>query len=586
MKRTSARRPEELPKAPSGIPGLDGITGGGLPRGRPTLVCGSAGCGKTLFAMEFLVHGAMDHGEPGVFLAFEETPEELADNVRSLGFDVDDLVARRLLFIDHVLLEPTEIEEAGEYDLEGLFLRLGSAIDAVGAKRVAIDTLEALFGAFANEAILRAELRRLFRWLKDRGVTAVVTAERGAGTLTRRGLEEYVSDCVILLDHRVSDQVATRRLWIPKYRGTSHGTNEYPFLIDDHGLEVFPITSAGLEHEASDERLSTGVPSLDELFGGGGPYRGSTILVSGTAGTGKTSLAASVVDAACRRGERCLYFAFEESSAQIARNMRSIGIDLDSWQKKGLLEFHAARPTLLGIEAHLTLIYRAAREFEPSLVVLDPITNLSAAGSAVLAENMLVRLIDFFKSAGATLLLTSLTHGGAAAEATDVGISSLTDTWLLLRQIESNGERNRGIYVLKSRGTSHSNQIREFLLTDQGIVLADMHLGPDGMPAGSARAAQNVREKAFEKRTQEIALQHLAPDRRRDALDADIATDSAFEAQPAEAEESIGMAEKREETFETDLDAEARQRGSRLDPSRAVPKRRPGLKMAKPGGRS
>src|SRR6185369_4283069 len=399
MPKAAMNQPKQtLPKAPSGIAGLDDITGGGLPRGRPTLVCGAAGCGKTLLAMEFLVRGASDFGEPGVFMAFEETPEELSENVRSLGFDVDGLVSGGKLLLDYVQVDSSQIEETGDYDLEGLFIRFGSAIDGVGAKRVVLDTLEVLFASFANEAILRSELRRLFRWLKDRGVTAIITAERGDGTLTRHGLEEYVSDCVILLDHRVADQIASRRLRVVKYRGSAHGTNEYPFLIHEDGIEVLPITSAGLDHPAATERISTGVPALDDMLGGRGFFRGSTILLSGTAGTGKSSFAAQMAQAACARGARCLYLAFEESSAQLIRNMRSIGIHLAVWVRKGLLRFEAARPTLLGLEAHLTRIYRFVREFNPSVVIVDPVTNLSSAGTDVAAQGMLLRLIDFLKS--------------------------------------------------------------------------------------------------------------------------------------------------------------------------------------------
>jgi len=485
---------EGLPKAPTGIPGLDDITGGGLPRGRPTLVCGSAGCGKTLLAMEFLVRGASYFGEPGVFMAFEETPEELSQNVRSLGFDVDALVAREKLIVDYVHVDPQEIAETGDYDLEGLFIRLGSAIDAVGARRVVLDTLEALFSGFTNEAILRSELRRLFRWLKERGVTAIITAERGEGTLTRHGLEEYVSDCVILLDHRVAEQVASRRLRIIKYRGSSHGTNEYPFLIHEDGIEVLPITALGLDHAASNERISTGVPALDDMLGGRGFFRGSTILLSGTAGTGKSSFAAQMAQAACARGERCLYLAFEESSAQIIRNMRSIGLHLEVWVRKGLLRFEAARPTLLGLEAHLTRIYRFVREFDPSLVIVDPVTNLSSAGTDVAAQGMLLRLIDFLKSRKVTVLMTSLTSGGSALETSDARISSLVDAWILLRELESGGERRRGIYILKSRGMAHSNQVREFQLTGKGIRLSGAH--PEGVPARSAPPPRQARERA------------------------------------------------------------------------------------------
>jgi len=528
----------QLPKAPTGVPGLDAITGGGLPRGRPTLVCGSAGCGKTLLAMEFLVRGATEFGEPGVFVAFEERPEELAQNVRSLGFDVEGLVRRKKLLLDHVEVERSEIEETGEYDLEGLFLRLGNAIDTVKAKRVVLDTLETLFSSFTNEAVVRAELRRLFHWLKDRGVTAVITAERGDGKLTRNGLEEYVSDCVILLDHRVAGEVATRRLRIVKYRGTSHGTNEYPFLIDDRGIEVLPITSVSLEHPVSNERVSTGVPDLDAMLGGGGLYRGSTVLISGTAGSGKSSLSAQIAQASAERGERCLYFSFEESSAQIVRNMRSIGLRLDRELRAGNIRIDAARPTLIGLEGHLTRMHRAFREFRPRMVVLDPISNLASAGNEEGANAMLVRLIDFFKAHDATLVMTNLTEGGKALEKTDVGISSIVDTWIFVRDIESSGERNRGIYVLKSRGMAHSNQIREFRLTDRGIVLNDVYLGPEGMLTGSARVAQELHEKAaarereteLERRRREIA-------RRRAELEAEIEEKKkAFERELKESE--------------------------------------------------
>ena len=461
---------ESLPKAPTGITGLDEITYGGLPRGRPTLVCGGAGSGKTLFAMEFLLRGALQFDEPGVFMAFEETEQDLAQNVRSLGFDVEELVASKRIAIDYVHVERSEIDETGEYDLEGLFVRLGAAIDEVGARRVVLDTLESLFSGFSNAAVLRAELRRLFRWLKDRGVTAVITGERGEGALTRQGLEEYVSDCVILLDHRVTEQISTRRLRIVKYRGTAHGTNEYPFLIDEQGFSVLPLTSVGLDYQASEERVSAGVPGLDAMLGGKGYFRGSSIMISGTAGTGKSSLAAHFADATCRRGERCLLFAFEESPAQILRNMRSIGLDLQRWIDKGLLRIEASRPTVSGLEMHLVQIHKRVIDFEPRVVILDPISNFTASGSALQAEAMLVRMIDFLKMRDVTAMLVSLTTGEARAETT--GISSLIDTWVLVHDIEVAGKHRRVLHVLKSRGMPHSNQVQEFRITPSGIALA------------------------------------------------------------------------------------------------------------------
>jgi len=463
-----------LPKCPTGIEGLDEITGGGLPKGRPTLVAGAAGCGKTLFAMEFLINGITQYDEPGVFVAFEESAEELTQNVASLGFDLKALMKQKKLIIDYVRVERSEIEETGEYDLDGLFIRLGHAIDTIGAKRVVLDTLEVLFSALPNHGILRAELGRLFRWLKDRGVSAVVTAERGEGTMTRFGLEEYVADCVILLDHRVTEQMSTRRLRIVKYRGTLHGTNEYPFLITKEGISVLPITSLGLEHKAPAGRISTGIKELDDMLGNKGYYRGSTILISGTAGTGKSSLSAAFVDAACRRGEHCLYFAFEESTDQILRNMRSINIDLAPHVKKGLLHFHVARPTLYGLEMHLVTMYDLIKQYKPDIVVLDPITDFFAVGSKAEVKAALTRIIDYLKMNQITGLFTSYTTEDEGVDQTVVGVSSLIDTWLNLRNLENNGERHRGLFVLKSRGMPHSRQIRSFELTDAGIQIGAM----------------------------------------------------------------------------------------------------------------
>ncbi len=477
-----------LPKAPTGIQGLDEVTGGGFPRGRPTLICGGAGSGKTLLAMEFLVRGATIYDEPGVFMAFEETPDELAQNVKSLGFDLDELVKERKLVMDYVRIEAGEIDEVGEYDLEGLFVRLGHAIDSIGAKRVVLDTIETLFGGLSNQAILRAELRRLFRWLKDRGMTAVITGERGEGAFTRQGLEEYVSDCVILLDHRVVDQISTRRLRIVKYRGTSHGTNEYPFLIDETGFGVLPITSLGLQHAVSSERISSGIPELDSMLGGSGYYRGSTILVSGMAGTGKTTLAAHFADATCRRGERCIFFAFEESQGQIVRNMRSVGIDLERWLQAGLLRHHANRPSTFGLEMHLAIVHREVNNFQPQVVILDPMSTILHAGSSFDASIMLVRLIDHLKVMGVTTLMTSLSASGAPVDHTDADVSSLVDTWLLLRSLEEDGARHQALHVLKSRGMAHSNQLRPYTIGDGGILLSDYrHASEDGRRAEAVR---------------------------------------------------------------------------------------------------
>jgi circadian clock protein KaiC len=513
-----------IEKCPTGIFGLDQITQGGLPKGRPTLICGTAGCGKTILAMEFLVRGATQFDEAGVFMAFEETGGELSKNVASMGFDLPALVARKKLILDHVRVERSEIAETGEYDLEGLFIRLGSAIDAIGAKRVVLDTIESLFSGFSNTNILRAELRRLFGWLKQKGVSAVITAETGEGTITRNGIEEYVADCVILLDHRVEDQSSIRRLRVLKYRGTMHGTNEYPFLIGQSGLSVLPLSSLKLEHKAPTERISTGVPRLDTMLGGKGFYRGTSILLSGTAGTGKSSLAAHFVRATCERGERALYMASEQSTNEVIRNMRSIGVDLEPWVKRDLLRFYAARPGTYGLEKHLVTIHDLTAEFNPRVVVIDPITNFGSVGTYSEVKSMVTRLIDMFKSQGITAMFTSLTSGDRNPELSEVGVSSQMDAWLLLRNLESNGERNRGLYVLKSRGMAHSNQIREFLLTDRGVQLRDVYIGPSGLLTGSARAAQEAKERAeATERKQEALRKAFELKQKREQLEAEIA---------------------------------------------------------------
>ncbi len=555
--------PVPLAKLPTGISGLDEITNGGLPRGRPTLVCGSAGCGKSLLGIEFLVRGAIEFNEPGVLMTFEESADDIKKNVASLGFDLDDLIRRKKLHIDYVRVERSEIEENGEYDLEGLFVRLGYAVKQTGAKRVMLDTIEALFSGLSNPAILRAELRRLFQWLRDNKLTTVITGERGDGALTRQGLEEYVSDCVILLDHRVISQVSTRRLRIVKYRGSTHGTNEYPFLIDEDGITVLPITSMSLAHEASHKRISSGVPRLDVMLGGKGFYRGSSVLVSGTAGTGKSSLSAHFAAATCEKGERCIYFAFEESKSQIIRNMRSIGVDLEKHEKSGLLQFFAARPTTYGLEMHLAMIHKRINDFKPAACVFDPVTNLLSASSNIDEVNaMLTRLIDFLKLRQITAMFTSLTSGEAAREATDIGISSLMDIWILLRDLELNGERNRAIYVLKARGMHHSNQVREFLLTNKGVDLVDVYLGPEGVLTGSARLAQEAKEAA-ERLTRDQSTQKRIRDldRKRKSVDAQIAALQAeYEAEHEEIERIVSQEQRQMKVLESNLVAMARSR--------------------------
>ena len=514
-----------LEKTPTGISGLDELTDGGIPKGRPTLVCGDTGCGKTLLSLEFIVRGATQYNEPGVFIAFEEKSEELTINVASLGFDLEKLQRDGLLKVDHVYIERSEIEETGEYDLEGLFIRLDHAINSIGAKRVVLDTIENLFSGLSNDGILRSELRRLFRWLKDKGVTAIITGEKGNGLLTRQGLEEYVSDCVILLEHRVVNKISTRFLRVVKYRGSVHGTNEYPFLIDNEGISVLPVTSLLFAHDVSSARVSSGIPALDEMLEGKGFFKGSSVLVSGTAGTGKTSIAAYFADQTCKRKERCAYFAFEESPQQIMRNMKSIGIDLDVHVKKGLLQFHASRPTLFGLEMHLVSIYKIIKKFRPQTVILDPITNLITVGSVSEVKSMLIRLIDFLQAEQITVMFTALTLNNIVSEQTDEGVSSLVDAWLLVRDIEMNGERNRGMYIMKSRGMKHSNQVREFVIRDTGLDLVDVFLGPEGVLTGSSREAEQLKQEAGHVlRNFAVGRKDKEIERKRTVLEAKIAS--------------------------------------------------------------
>ena len=565
--RKSRNQPIEKPlnsKARTGIRGLDDITDGGLPRARTSLVCGSAGCGKTLLAMEFLVRGAKEFGEPGIFVSFEESDRELMENFNALGFDLSELIHANKIMVDFVRVQRDEFDEIGEYNLDGLFIRLNHAIDTIGAKRIVLDTIETLFSGLANTALVRSELVRLFRFLKDKGVTAIVTGERGEGTLTRNGLEEYVSDCVILLDHRVHEQISTRRLRVVKYRGSTHGTNEYPFVIDDHGISVLPVTSLGLTHKVSEGRVSSGIPRMDEMLGGG-PYRGSSVLISGTAGTGKTTISCHFAAASARRGERCLYFAFEESGDQICRNMLSVGLDLRPLMNKDLLRIHSTRPSLFGLEQHLVTMHRQIEDFKPAFVVVDPVSSLINAGTSSETNAMLLRLVDHLKMHNVTAVFTSLNHGGSAGanvEGTELSISSLMDTWILLRDIELGGERNRGIYVLKSRGSFHSNQIREYRMSRQGIELIEVYTGPEGVLTGSARLAQEARMRTDAlRRVQESKRMHRELERRRRVLEAKIAALHAeFEAEGEEYDRLNRDAQELEADMDANSDAMSRSR--------------------------
>ncbi len=551
-----------LKKAPTGIVGFDDVTLGGLPAGRPSLVCGAAGCGKTLFALTFLVNGATQCNEPGVYMSFEEQAEDLSINCASLGYDLDALKASGLLAVDHVRIDRAEIDESGEYDLEGLFVRLGYAIDTVGAKRVVIDTIESVFAGFSNPTVLRTELCRLFEWLKTRGITAIITGERGRDELTRSGLEEYISDCVVVLDNRVEEQIATRRLRIVKYRGTAHGTNEYPFLIDGDGFSVLPVTSSGLHRPVSNETVSSGISGLDAMLGRGGFFRGSSILLSGVPGTGKTLISCHFIDAACARGEHCMYVLFEESAEEVCRNALSVGIDLRRGVDAGLLRFEEARPSLHGLEMHLARMYRDVDQFKPTIVAVDPISAFRGPTTEV--HSTLLRMVDLLKSRGITALFTSLRSGGSPLEGTDEGLSSLMDSWIKLMHVEEHGERNRVLYIIKSRGSKHSNQLREYCMTDTGVELIDAYIGPDGVATGTARISQEARERAAEeRRRQDIARRRREHERRSHAIQRQLADlHAALEDEEAELQTLLTEEAAREARMGCDRSVIAQRRGA------------------------
>ena len=549
-----------LAKSPTGIKGFDEITGGGLPAGRPSLVCGPPGAGKSLFALQFLVNGVTLYGEPGVFLTFEESRADVLADVSSLDFDLDGLERDGRLLVDALVLEPSSVD-TGEFDLEALMVRLAWAVEKFGAKRVAIDNVEALFAAFTRPALIRSELRRLLRWLKDQGLTTVITGERGEGMLTRHGVEEYLSDCVVLLDDRVAQDVATRRLRVVKYRGSNHGRNEYPFVIGAAGVEVLPITSLGLNKQVSAERVSTGVPGLDEMLGGDGVFRGSGILVSGSSGTGKTTIGASFADAACERGEVVLFFSFEESEAEIHRNMASIGLDLARWVDRGLLHFHCERPTTRGLEDHLALMQQAIQEKAPALVVIDPVSSLGRGATAFDVSAMLMRQVYYLKAAGITAVMTVLTDESELSSSI-INISSLVDTSLELVILPAPGERNRGLYVLKSRGTAHSNQIREFVLSDTGIEVVPVVIGANGLLTGSARIAAESAERATAQRLS-LESQELerALEQRRETVEAHVATlRDDFAAEERLTQQLIAATEQRQEAVRLDRLAQGQRR--------------------------
>ncbi len=496
-KKKSSSNRNQLQKCPTGIKGFDEITEGGLPKNRTTLVSGGAGSGKTLLGIDFLINGATNYNEPGIFMSFEETEDELYKDVASLNLDLKGLVSKKKILVEHVVLERRDVQEK-EFNLEGLLIRLENAIHSIGAKRVVLDSIESLFAGFTDIGILRVEIKRLFRWLKEKQVTAIVTGEPSDGFYTRQGLEEFVSDCIILLDNRVKEQISVRRIRVVKYRGSKHGTNEYPFVIDNQGLSVIPITSAGLDQPGTAKRVSTGVSSFDKLFKGGGYTRGSTVLASGTAGTGKTSLAAAFAVASCKRGERCLYLSYEGSAGQLAQNMKSIGFEMEPLIKKGLLKIVSTRPSFFGLETHLLDLYKMIADFKPQAVVIDPLTSLIGQQNPVEIQSMITRLIDLLKTNGITGFFTSLVPSTEQNDSSgEIGVSSLIDTWIVVRALEEDEGRRRirGLYIVKSRGMGHSSDVHKIVLSDDGINIIKMDADATAGPKQKKLLGKSVSRK-------------------------------------------------------------------------------------------
>ena len=466
----------KLPKSLTGIQGLDDITYGGIPQNRPTLLVGSIGTGKTIFAMEYIINGITMFNEPGVFMTFEEQTDELQINVTSMGYNLSKLIADNKIYLEHLHIDHREIQATGKYDIEGLFIRIEMAIEKVKAKRIVLDALDTLFIGLDSQ-ILRSEIKRLFFWLKEKKVTAIITSEVGDIFLTRLGFEEVVADCVIELNNRLNNQISTRRLRIVKYRGSYHSTNEYPFMIDHKGITIFPIISEAPQIIVSNERISSGIKQIDEMLDGRGFYVGSSILVSGSAGTGKSSIAASFIKDVCEKKGTALYCAFEEAPNQIKRNMASIGIFLEPYEKSGNLHFYYSRPTLQTLELHFIAIKKLIKQINPSVVILDPITNLMIENINSDIRTMLTRFVDYLKMEQITVLLTAtLTVSSLELIQSNEGISSMVDTCIMIQEKNIIDSRRRTLYIMKSRGICNSKKEVEFIITSEGISIAPLDM--------------------------------------------------------------------------------------------------------------
>ncbi len=573
MTETPQSTAVQLAKVPTGIEGFDEITFGGLPAGRTTLLTGLSGSGKTVFGMQFLAQGAARYGEPGVLVGFEETEDELITNAASLGFDFANLISAGKLVIDRISVEPDVVVETGRYDLSALHIRIEHAVDSIGARRIVLDGIPALFYGLTDTSAVRIALTRLYAWLKSKGLTALVTAESNT-ELAQHGLGLSLTDCIVVAGERTRENVSTRYLRVAKYRGSAHGTSEYPCLIGSTGYKVIPLTSITVDYEASTERISTGIPRLDTMLGGQGFYRGNSVMVTGGAGTGKSSLAAHLALATCQRGKRCLYFAFEESQEEVMRNMRSIGVDLRPQVAAGLLKFRSSRATMFGLEMHLAMMENEIAAFQPHVVILDPVSNLLSIGSFNEVRAMVSRLVDFLKGRGITSLLTSLSMTDPPES--DVGVSSLVDTWMLLTNFEANGEQTRLLRILKSRGSAHSSQVREFIMTDRGVRLEDVYLGPEGMLTGTARKAQEARELAeADLRLREMERKERQYQQRRAALQAQVA---ALQAEIEATEVDMEHLRIETEQYEAERTSQREERAHRrwADGDEGEPERRRG----------
>ena len=507
----------------TGVKGLDDVLGGGIPQGHAMLLVGKPGTGKSILSMEYLLHGIELHKENGVYISFEESEKQIISNAASFGWKFEEMVKKNKLAISYIDMQPEQMRTVGDYDLSALILRVKGAIKKVNARRVVIDGINNLLSTFDDERIIRSDLLRLIREIKEVNATIFITGERGHDSWSKMGFEEYLADGLMHLDNRTDGNYQTREIQVVKCRGINHYTGKSPFIINSEGMSIRPLITADFDYKVLKSRVSTGIADIDNMLGGKGLYRGSTVYITGPSGAGKTSISSSFANGACSRGERALFLAFEESSDQIIRNMKSIGLSLDKWVNEKLLYFYTARATTNSLEGHLDNIMTMVREVEPTCVVLDPISAFRPIANENETKLMLIRLNDYLRARKITTVFTALSSDGEYSEHADVQLSSIADTWIVVRIMDYKGERNNVMQLMKSRGMSHSRQMKEMYFTGNGLKLQNVYQGPEGVLTGAARIGQEKYEKLKEARNViEIDKNRKKIERKKSLLEASI----------------------------------------------------------------